>query len=256
MKLAVLADIHGNWTALDVVLKDLDARDDVDMTWVLGDLAAHGPQPDVCTTVIRERHEADKEHFKVIGGNTDRYLVNNTRMARPVVKEANDYAAHQRIVRADNAVFGWSQGRLSWENYVYLSGLIGKELGETIPDYGYVMGYHAIPGDDEYNITPATPDEEALDSVLDRPLKLGVYGHIHQQLQRDLGSVMLVNPGSVGMSFQQPGHAQYAIITLANGTADVAFYNLPYNVEQALQLAQDAGHPAVDFLRETWTEGS
>ncbi len=45
MKLAVIADIHGNLTALETVLNEIDNEGDVDMVWVLGDLAAHGPQP-------------------------------------------------------------------------------------------------------------------------------------------------------------------------------------------------------------------
>ena len=73
MKLAVIADIHGNLTALETVLKEIDAEGGIDQIWVLGDLAAHGPQPAACVALLRERHEAAKETFKVIGGNTDRY---------------------------------------------------------------------------------------------------------------------------------------------------------------------------------------
>ena len=39
MRLAVFSDIHGNLTALDAVLADLEALGGADHTWFLGDLA-------------------------------------------------------------------------------------------------------------------------------------------------------------------------------------------------------------------------
>jgi len=180
MKIAVLADIHGNMPALEVVLNDLDAEENVDQTWVLGDLAAHGPHPAACVEAIRERHEADKDTFKVIGGNTDRYLVNGTRMARSPAEDAEAYAAAVEQFTKESAMFDWARALLGWDNYAFLSKILGKEIGQHVPGYGYVSGYHAVPGDDEYVINDDTPDEEALDSVLDRPLRLGVYGHIHR----------------------------------------------------------------------------
>lgn len=252
MKLAVIADIHGNLTALETVLAEIDNAGDIDLVWVLGDLAAHGPQPAACVTLLRERHEADKDRFKVIGGNTDRYLVRNARMAHKPAEDEAGYNAYLAQFRQEDAMFDWARAALGWANYEFLSKIIGAEVGEAVAGYGYVLGYHAVPGDDEYNITPDTPDEEALDSVLDRPLRLGVYGHIHRQVDRDLGRVRLVNPGSVGLSFEKPGHAQYAVLTFDGGNVAVDLRNPPYNAAAALGVAQAAGHPAPHFLASMW----
>ena len=254
MRLAVIADIHGNLTALNAVLSHLDTSDQPDQIWVLGDLASHGAQPAECVTVIRERHEANKETFRVIGGNADRYLVTNERMARPAAKDADTYQTILNQFHAESAILDWGRSQLGWENYEFLSKLIGREIWESVEGYGIVLGYHAIPGNDEYNITPDTPDEEALDSVLDRPIKLGLYGHIHRQVDRDLKRVRLVNPGSVGMSFEKPGFAQYALLTFTDGAVSVAHHNIPYDVSAVLALAKDAGHPAVDFLEKALKE--
>ena len=45
MRIAVMADIHGNPIAFDAVLHDIDVAGEVDECWVLGDLVAigHGP---------------------------------------------------------------------------------------------------------------------------------------------------------------------------------------------------------------------
>ena len=45
MRIALLADIHGNEIALSAVLRDIEARGGVNAYWILGDLVALGPQP-------------------------------------------------------------------------------------------------------------------------------------------------------------------------------------------------------------------
>ena len=242
MKLAVFADVHGNLTALETVLQHID-RENVDKTWVLGDLAAHGGSPAECVTLIRERHQADEKNFQVIGGNTDRYLVTNARSARPPAADADAYQQLATEFEQENDMLSWATARLGWENYEFLSQIIGKEVRHKADGYGYIFGYHAVPGDDEHSIEPDTPDEEALDSVLDRPLRMGVYAHIHHQVDRDLGRVHLVNPGSVGLSFQHPGQVQYAILTLSDGTVSVDLRETDYDTDAAARALHANGHP-------------
>ena len=73
-RIAILADIHGNSIALDAVLADLDARGVVDEYWVLGDLAAIGPDP--IGTLDRL---AALPGARFVRGNTDRYLLTGER---------------------------------------------------------------------------------------------------------------------------------------------------------------------------------
>jgi predicted phosphodiesterase len=254
MRLAVIADIHGNLPALETVLADVDAAG-VDKVWVLGDLAAHGGNPAACVEYIRERHSANEDGFQVIGGNTDRYLVTNARSARRPAEDADGYQRYAAQFKVENDVLMWGMAQLGWENYEFLGKLIGKELRLKVDGYGLVMGYHAVPGDDEQNILPDTPDEEALDSVLDRPLRLGLYGHIHRQLDRDLGRVRLVNPGSVGMSFETPGQAQYAILTFEGGAVSVDMRRLPYDVDAAVRALHTAGHPHAAAIEKIYRDG-
>lgn len=254
MKLAVIADIHGNYRALETVLAALEDVN-ADKTWVLGDLAAHGPRPADCVTKIRELHEADEDNFLVIGGNTDRYLVRNSRMARKPAEDEETYHQYIEQFKAENDMFSWGTAQLGWENYAFLSKILGKELRLTAEGYGVVMGYHAVPGDDEYNITDDTPDEEARDSVLDRPLRLGIYGHIHRQVNRDLGRVRLVNPGSVGLSFESPGKAQYAVLTFEDGGVEVDLREVEYDAYAAVNELDRFGHPHPRTVARLITEG-
>jgi predicted phosphodiesterase len=51
MKVLIVADIHGNATALRAVLKDAG---DVDALWCVGDIVGYGPDPAECIGVVRE----------------------------------------------------------------------------------------------------------------------------------------------------------------------------------------------------------
>ncbi|MBV6395242.1 MAG: hypothetical protein HFACDABA_00817 [Anaerolineales bacterium] len=51
MRVLVLSDIHGNYDALQAVLKDAG---EVDETWCLGDLVGYGPEPNLCVERVRD----------------------------------------------------------------------------------------------------------------------------------------------------------------------------------------------------------
>ncbi|KXK50410.1 MAG: metallophosphoesterase [Chloroflexi bacterium OLB13] len=197
MRLAVLSDIHGNLTALNVVLNDLAANGPFDVTWCLGDLAAFGPRPLECVDVIRRLAETDEgKTFKVIGGNTDRYLIGGERLR---VGAAQDEAELKRLageLQTRDTMLNWSMGALDWENYKFLRTILRRELATNVPGYGVVLGFHAVPGDDEAFLTDSTPDELVADIMLDREGRLGIGGHTHRQLNRLAGGWHIVNPGA------------------------------------------------------------
>ena len=110
------------------------------------------------------------------------------------------------------------------------------------------VGYHAVPGDDEKALTPETPVEEARDDLLDREGRLGIGGHIHVQMDRNLGDWRIINTGSVGMSFQNPGFAQWSLLTFENGDVMVDLRNVPYDTSALAADARAAGHPEPEWM--------
>lgn len=77
MKLAILADIHGNGEARRAVLADLDAHTSASLSaggganrlFVLGDVVLLGPDPGEVVTLLMERDAIG------VYGNTDRFLL-------------------------------------------------------------------------------------------------------------------------------------------------------------------------------------
>lgn len=248
MRLAVISDIHGNWAALEAVLADLKTVGTVDLTWCLGDVTFLGPRPQECTQQIKALAEADEgKKFKVIGGNTDRYLVTGERPKVPSVKDDEAFQKQRVDWRDFNNTVLWGVDQLDFSSYEFLAKINGRELGHEVEGYGYVIGYHAVPGDDETVLSPETSDEEARDLLLDREGRLALGGHIHRQFDRDLGNWRVVNVGSVGAPLDIRGQASWALLTFEKDQLTIDMRRVPFDVEAVIADMRSVGHPAVEW---------
>lgn len=68
MKLAVFSDIHGNYQALEAILKDIESKN-IDETIFLGDAVALGPNSNECVKLLLDKN------VKYILGNHEHYLI-------------------------------------------------------------------------------------------------------------------------------------------------------------------------------------
>ena len=252
MRLAIFADIHGNLPAFEAALADFARVGEVDKVWFLGDYVAFGTQPAECIALIRaliEQHGKDK--VQVIGGNTDRYVVTGKRPASPPAKDAEGLAKRLRAFQERDAVLNWTLERLSWEDYEFLAGTLGRELSYTHEGYGTIIGFHAIPGDDEPpSLTPNASDEQISDALLDREGRLALSAHTHLVMNRQVGRWQVVNAGSVGMSFSQAGYAEWALITLEGAETHVDLRAVPYDMQAVIASAQALGFPHPHMVAE------
>ncbi len=55
MRYALISDIHANLPALRAVLADIDARQNVDAIYHLGDLTGYAPWPNEVVQTLRDR---------------------------------------------------------------------------------------------------------------------------------------------------------------------------------------------------------
>ncbi len=248
MRLAVFSDLHGNLAAFEAALADLQALGGADQTWVLGDLSAFGSRPAECIRRVQSLKDAEgfgKLH--VIGGNTDRYLVNGVRYRSPSAKDADELKKLVQTLKERDLILNWNLEQLSFEDYDFLKKIRSKEIAEFVEDYGWVIGFHGIPGDDERFIWPDTPDNEVLDTLLDREGRLGICGHTHKPMDRDLGQWRVVNVGSVGLSFETPGYASWGYFVFENGEVSVDLRSVPYDLEAAIADLEVVGYPLVEW---------
>lgn len=261
MRLAVISDIHGNLIALETVLADLHDSGGWDHLWMLGDVSAFGARPVECIRRIKGLVDAaeasdKKGTIRLVRGNTDRYLVTGERpRSKPAADQENlDKLRKGAAVR--DAALTWGLAKLDYDDYDFLKKL-GGECDLPVPGYGVVIGYHGTPGDDEgMHIMPNTPDEEAADALLDREGRLGIGAHIHVQMDRFLpGGWRAINIGSVGMSFDQPGYAQYGIFTFESGGVEIDLRAIPYDVQAAIDDLSAVGYPSIEWTADRYHNG-
>ena len=250
MRLAVLSDIHGNLTAFETAWADVQAQGEFDQIWILGDLAAFGPRPAACIQRVRQlKEEIGKKKFKVIGGNTDRYMVNGTRPRMPSAKDEDAFKKLAAMWQSRDTALNWAVEQITYEDYEFLKEIRGAETSLKADGYGYVIGYHAIPGDDEaMALTPDSENEIAQDALLDRAGRMGIGGHTHLQMDRDLGHWRAINVGSIGLSFGAPGMAEWGLFTFENGEASVDLRRIPYDVAAVLRDLDAVNHAAPGFF--------
>ncbi len=107
MKIALLADIHGNAIALDAVLADIERKGGADAFWVLGDLVAIGPDP----VGVLERL-SKLTNLRLIRGNTDRYVARGDRPGPSVAAVQADATLFTPLIQVANT-FAWTQGMIT-----------------------------------------------------------------------------------------------------------------------------------------------
>ena len=182
MRIAVLADVHGNLPALRAVLADVD-REGVETVVVAGDVAG-GP-------LVRDSLElltARPEPVLWVRGNAER---------EAVAAFDGDAVGDDEAGRAA----AWSAGQLDrrWRDQI---------AGWPIAlDLDGIVFCHGTPRSDDEILTRATPDGAMLEALADAGDRLAVGGHIHQQqLRRIDGRLAYANPGSVGLPYEgRPG---------------------------------------------------
>lgn len=241
MRLAVLSDIHGNQLAFQAVLDDLKKTGPVDRVWVLGDLCLMGPRPVECLQMVRAI-----PNVHVISGNTDRYLVTMTMPARPTPKDEEAWNKSRQEYRGWSDTLLWTADQLGFADMDYLAKLhYGLEV--HVPGYGYTIGYHGSPGNDEYLLMPDTPDEEVLDQFLDAEGWLGFGGHTHYPMDRNLDRWRVVNVGSIGLP-RDERRACYVIADITPADANIQFRRVEYDLEAVVGDFRSQNHPAAEMM--------
>ncbi len=226
MRVAVLADIHGNLPALDAVLAEVE-RERPDAIVVAGDVLP-GPLPR--ETLDRLATLSPRPRF--VMGNGDREVL-----------EAFDGAPE--APETDR----WAAARLDREHRDALAAYEATVTLE-VDGLGPVVFCHGTPRSDTEMITILTPPERAapmLDGVRERVI---VGGHTHRQFDRELAGHRVVNAGSVGLPYEGAAAAFWALLG-----PDVELRRTEYDVDAALRELNATRMPmGAELLRDSLAE--
>lgn len=245
MRVALVADIHGNSVSLDAVLSDIE-REGVGRVVCLGDVAATGPQP---RETVERLMELDPT---TVMGNADEDMLRPLRFVSSV-KESGDA---RRVSDIDR----WCAGELSEKHRKYI-----RTFRKTVEvDVGgrRLLCFHGSPRSNTDVIVSTTPDKE-LAAMLSGHTGTDVMagGHTHSQMARRYGSVMFVNPGSVGLPVDgegdeahNPPWAEYAIVSSEGEASSVEMRRVAVDVGAVRGAALASGMPHAEWWASDWKE--
>ena len=227
MRIAIVADIHSNRTALEAVLADL-RQTSPDLILHGGDLADSGASPVEIVDRIRDLG------WQGVVGNTDEMLFSPESLAEfapqsPGLRPL--FALIEEIAAATRATLG--EERLAW-----LRGLPRVQI------HGPMALVHASPESCWRAPAPEASDAE-LESVyspLGQPI--AIYGHIHRPYIRSVARMIVANTGSVGLSYDGDRRAAYLVLDGSTPT----IRRVEYNVDSELKALSGCGLPHADWV--------
>ena len=225
MRVAALYDIHGNLPALEAVLQEIGlAR--VDQVVVGGDVLP-GPMP---RETLARLLGLDRP-VQFILGNGDREV-----LAQVAGVQTDWYRTASEAWREP---VRWTARQLGPEQERLLAGWPATCRVE-VPGLGAVLFCHATPGNGTEVFTRLTPEERLLPIFGGLDVPLVVCGHTHMQFDRPVGRVRVVNAGSVGMPFGEPGAAW---LLLGPG---VELRHTPYDLAAAAERVRGTAYPQAE----------
>jgi diadenosine tetraphosphatase ApaH/serine/threonine PP2A family protein phosphatase len=247
MRFAAIADVHGNYLALQAVIADVRAQG-IDDIVNLGDMAS-GPLD--ARRTMDALMALDAVH---VLGNHDRYLIDRL----PEKMGSWDRPAHAQL---DARHLDWL--RAVPPTQVYRDRVF---LCHATPDNDEMYWLETVLPDGTVRMSSLEAIEAAAEGIT-QPLILCAHTHIARAVRLRDGR-MVVNPGSVGCPGYRDIHpfphvieagspdARYAILEWVGGNWRVTFRHVPYDHEAMAELARRNGQPelaaalATGWIRE------
>lgn len=235
MRVAVFADVHGNYEALDAVLKAI-TYDSPDLSICLGDMVGYGPDPARCIERMRS------EGIQCLAGNHDHGVLGY------IDETIFNYFAREALL--------WTREQLNTSQMDYL-----RSLGLVAHFSMFATAHGSLHGAELFNYIQTLFDAEMSFEALDKAAFF--YGHTHipmvffdttpmtytmeGDVEIEPGMRVLVNVGSVGQPRDEDPRAAYCIYDVDKHK--VTFRRVPYEVHVTSEKIIRAGLPEALALR-------
>jgi putative phosphoesterase len=227
MRILLVADIHGNWPALQAIDEPFD------LCLCLGDLVDYCLEPGPCIDWVRRRAKY------AVRGNHDHGVAQNVMLAGQ-----NGFRYLTSVTRP------LSRQRLEKNDLRYLA-MLPLTQSITFEDTRFLL-VHATPRDplDEYALPDVPFWERRLQDV---EADLICVGHTHYPYILQVGNKLVINPGSVGLPRDGDPRASYAVLEERR----VELRRVEYPIEAAVTSIQESSLPdlAKDHLTQVLRTG-
>ena len=229
MKYAIIADIHANLEAFEVVLEDLKLQQCTAVA-CLGDVVGYGANPKECLDIVREMN------VPIVKGNHDEMCSTDAHLEgfNPHAAQAVEWT-RQQLSEADRQ---WLRD-LKYLRLVNNFTIVHATL-DGPQRWGYVFDKLAAAASFTYQNTSVcffghthVPVAFIRDTV--------VRGGTYSKFKVDAGRKYFINPGSVGQSRDGVAKATYAIYDLEERTVELR--RVDYDIAKAQAKIRASGLP-------------
>jgi putative phosphoesterase len=229
MKIAVLADIHGNILALEKVLEDI-RNQGINNYIILGDIIMVGPDPAATLHLIRNLNP-----IAWIKGNTDMWLeeFNGIEEKPGGFKEKPYYEFYL-----------YARKRLSSAEINFLAALpekVSLNIGGST-----ILCVHGSPRSITDEMDNRITNEEMAQMMVGVKEEIVLCGHSHIPYLGIIKGKHVFNVGSVGRPLDGNISASYGLLDLHEpGKPDLLLKRVNYPVHETIRMAKESGLPYI-----------
>lgn len=221
MRIAILADIHGNLLALKAALAHAGTLR-IDRIVVLGDVVVGAPDSLACWELVKSLG------CPVLRGNHERYVFElGTERANPEWSTPQFGPVHFAAAQLGEAT---------------RRELAALPTTIRLPEAPDVLFVHGSSRNDTDLIFPYTSDAEIEPMFVGVGERWLVRGHNHFAGVRLWGERRIVTVGSVGLPLDGTPSAQYSVLENSGSGWSVQQYSVSYDIEAVVSRFKDSGY--------------
>jgi len=233
-KIAIISDIHGNFPALEAVLKEVKNRD-INRIFCLGDLIGKGPSPDNVINICKENCE------KIVKGNHEELICSEIAFGGEIYEKIKEW--HKNRIGIDRINF------LNSLNYTIDIKMSGKDI--RLFHASHINVLNRIHKNDNIDKHLSMFENTDFTGYLQNPKIVG-YGDIHVSYIELIGDKLLFNVGSVGNSLGIDTRASFGIITgeynsNIDDKLEIEIVKIEYDKSKSINDAKNCDLPEIEL---------
>jgi putative phosphoesterase len=230
MKVAVLADIHGNGVALQYAINDLKSLG-IKKVIILGDVIMKGPMPSQSLEMLKYR---DLEIIAWVKGNTDLWLEEITDVWIPSTRREKELYLY----------YQYAKDNLKEEQIVFLKEL---PLECSINLNGIsILCVHGTPQSIVEAIDSSVSEEEIKKAIKGVEEQVILCGHSHTSFIGQIDDKMIFNVGSIGNALDGDNRISYGVLDFVEDRVNLVNRRISYPVDDVINIAIDNKFPLLD----------
>lgn len=230
MKIAVLADIHGNGIALKYTVEDL-AELGINKVVILGDVVMKGPMPCEVMNVLNQK---GLEILAWIKGNTDLWFDEiGDDWVPSTIKEEELYGFYK-----------FAKDNLNEDQISLIRGL-PVEYSFSVDNIN-ILCVHGTPKSITESIDGRVSTVEISKAIEGVDEQIILCGHSHVPFIGEVNGKRIVNAGSIGYSLDGDNRISYGILDVSDGNVEMINRRVSYPIDDLLGIAAERKFPNMD----------